>query len=189
MSVHPQDQQVKGVDFFETYAPVVAWSTVHLLMVLSVVLGLWSVQVDYTNTFIQAPISDEIYCEMPQLFEQAGYILKLKRNVYGLHQAPLNFFLLLKEALEQHGFKQSSYDPCLFANGGIICLCYVDDCIWYARSKKEIRRIIDDLKNPKKNGHLKMRLEEESDAAGFLGIDIKKSGNGTIELLQTGLIK
>jgi len=34
-----------------------------------------------------------------------------------------------------------------------------------------------------------MKLEEESDAAGFLGIDIKKNGDGTIELLQTGLIK
>ncbi len=132
------DQQVEGVNFFETYAPMVAWSTVRLLMVLSVVLGLQSVQVDYTNAFIQAPISDKIYCKMPWLFEQSGYILKLKRNVYGLCQAPLNFFLLLKEALEQCRFKQLAYDPCLFANGGITCLCYVDDCFWYAWSEKEI---------------------------------------------------
>lgn len=34
------DQQVNGVDVFETYAPVVSWITVQILLVLSIVLGL-----------------------------------------------------------------------------------------------------------------------------------------------------
>jgi len=34
-----------------------------------------------------------------------------------------------------------------------------------------------------------MKLEQESDIAGFLGIDIRKYEDGTIELLQSGLIK
>jgi len=107
-------------------------------MVLSVVLGLKSVQVDYTNAFVQAPIDDEVYCKMPYMCQQEGYVLWLKRNVYGLQQAPLNFFLLLKEALEQHGFVQSQYDPCLFAMESIICLCYIDDCIFYLLSEDDI---------------------------------------------------
>mgnify|MGYP003551355284 FL=1 len=28
------DQQIRGVDFFDTYAPVVGWSTVRLLLIL-----------------------------------------------------------------------------------------------------------------------------------------------------------
>ena len=40
------DKQVEGLDYGETYAPVVAWSTVRLLLVLSVVLGLETLQVD-----------------------------------------------------------------------------------------------------------------------------------------------
>ena len=183
------DQQVEGVDYFETYAPVVAWSTVRLLMVMSVVLGLKSVQVDYTNAFVQAKIEDEIYCEMPRMFQREGYILRLKRNVYGLRQAPLNFFLLLKEALEQRGFVQSRYDPCLFSSGKVICLCYVDDCIFYSRAEDDIWDVISDLKEPKNKEHLTMKLAQESDIAGFLGIDIRKHDNGTIELVQSGLIK
>jgi hypothetical protein len=183
------DQQIEGVDFFDTYAPVVGWSTVRLLMVLAVVLGLMSVQVDYTNAFIQAPIDDEVYCEMPQMFRAEGYVIRLKRNVYGLRQAPLNFFLLLKQALEQRGFVQSVNDPCLFATEeGVICLCYVDDCIWYAKDKDLIYKIIKDLQEPANPEHLPMKLKEESDIAGFLGIEIKRHDDGTLELLQTGLI-
>ena len=33
------DCQVEGVDFFDTYAPVVSWTTVRMLLVLSIVLG------------------------------------------------------------------------------------------------------------------------------------------------------
>ena len=108
------DCQIKGVDFFETYAPVVAWSTVRLLLVLSVVLGLATKQVDYTLAFIHAPIDDEVFIEMPKGFTRPGYLYKLKRSVYGLRQSPLNWFLTLKSGLEERGFKQSILDPCLF---------------------------------------------------------------------------
>jgi Reverse transcriptase (RNA-dependent DNA polymerase) len=47
------DQQIEGVDFFNTYAPVVAWSTVRLLLILTVTLGLAMKQVDYTLAFIK----------------------------------------------------------------------------------------------------------------------------------------
>ena len=79
------------------------------------------------------------------MFEQRDCVLKLKRNVYGLRQAPLNFFLLLKEALEQRGFQQSEFEPCLFASRDVVCLCYVDDCIFYAQNEKSIHDIINEI--------------------------------------------
>ena len=45
------DQQIGGLDVFETFAPVVAWITVRILLVLSMVLSLETQQVDYTDTF------------------------------------------------------------------------------------------------------------------------------------------
>ena len=101
----------------------------------------------------------------------------------------MNFLLLLKEALEQCGFVQSQYDPCLFATESVICLCYVDDCIFYSQSENDFWEIIGDLRSPKKADHLTMKLEQESDIAGFLGIDIRKYEDGTMELVQSGLIK
>ena len=77
------DQQIEGVDFFDTYAPVVAWSTVRLLLILSVILGLVTKQVDYTLAFVQAPLSEDVYVRMAKGFEQPGHIYKLKKSVYG----------------------------------------------------------------------------------------------------------
>ena len=34
------DMQLEGIDFFEMYAPVVQWTTVRLMLVLEVLLGL-----------------------------------------------------------------------------------------------------------------------------------------------------
>jgi hypothetical protein len=179
------DQQIEGVDFFDTFAPVVAWSTVRLLLILSVILGLATKQVDYTLAFVQADLEDDVYVRMPKLFEHPGYVYKLKKSVYGLRQAPLNFFLSLKDGLEARGFVQSKYDPCLFVSEKVICLCYVDDCLFFAKDDADIVDVIESLRRPEPT---KFDLNIEDDVAGFLGILMQKRENGTIELIQTGLI-
>jgi Reverse transcriptase (RNA-dependent DNA polymerase) len=68
------DQQIEGVDFFDTFAPVVAWLMVCLLLILILVLGLATKQVDYTNAFCQADLDDEVYVQMPKLFEKPGHV-------------------------------------------------------------------------------------------------------------------
>ena len=60
--------QVEGVEFFETYAPVVQWSTVCALLVMSIVLNLATQQIDFSNAFYQAEIDEEVYVEMPYDF-------------------------------------------------------------------------------------------------------------------------
>jgi len=54
------DKQVVGIDVFETYAPVVQWSSVRLCFILSTILGLASRQVDYTNAFVQAKVKSDM---------------------------------------------------------------------------------------------------------------------------------
>jgi hypothetical protein len=179
------DQQIEGIDFFDTYAPVVSWSTVRLLLILSVLLGLATKQVDYTLAFVHADLKDDVYVRMPRMFERPGYIYKLKKSLYGLRQAPLNFFLYLKEGLEARGFKQSTYDPCLFVSEKVICLCYVDDCLFFAKDDADIENVIDSLQRPEPT---KFDLTIEDDVAGFLGILMHKREDGSIELQQTGLI-
>ena len=180
------DRQIEGVDFFETYAPVVSWSTVRLLLILSIVLGLATKQVDYTLAFVQADLNEEVFCEMPKGFERPGYVLKLKKSVYGLRQSPLNFFNCLKKGLEDRGFVQSKNEPCLFVSKKVICLTYVDDCLFFAREERDIDAVIDDLRNNEKFQRFQLKVED--DVAGFLGILIKRHDDGTIELLQEGLI-
>ena len=176
------DQQIDGVDVFETYAPVVSWITVRLLMILSITMGLYTQQVDYTNAFCQAPLDQVVYVELPRGFERKHMVLELQQSVYGLKQSPLNFYRHLRQGLESRGFIKSAHDDCLFNNGEVIVLFWVDDCIFYSKEMGKIQQIIDSLKN-------EFLLEKEEDMAGFLGLDISHSKDGkTITLTQMGLI-
>ena len=182
------DQQIEGVDFFETYAPVVGWNTVRLLLILTVTLGLETKQVDFTLGFIHAQLTDEVYVRMPRLYEKPGHVLKLKRSIYGLKQSPKNFFNRVKEGMEARGFKQhTELDPCLFISKNVICLTYVDDCLYFARTEQAIDKAINLLQTDVKDSPA-FDLKIEDDVAGYLGILMKKKDDGTIELLQTGLI-
>lgn len=59
--------QKEGIDFFETHVPVVQSSTGRALLVLSIILGLESCQIDFSNAFCQADIQEEVYVEMPRI--------------------------------------------------------------------------------------------------------------------------
>jgi hypothetical protein len=168
---------------FDTYAPVVSWTTVRLLYILTLKLGLTTKQVDYTNAFVQADIHDEeVYVSMPRGFSLEGKVMKLKKSLYGLRESPKNFFEHLKSKLIDNGFEQSSEDPCLFKSEKVICLVYVDDCLFFSAKEEYIDEKIDGLRN---SGLL---LDVEDDVSGFLGVLITKKEDGSIELLQTGLI-
>ena len=142
------DQQIEGIDFFDTFAPVVQWSTVRMLLVLSLTLGLATKQVDYVSAFCQAPITEDVYIRLPKGWRKLnelgglkesfkdGHVLKLNRSVYGLRQSPKNFFELLRDNLFKVGFRQSQFDPCLFVSDKVICVTYVDDCPFFARDEK-----------------------------------------------------
>lgn len=182
--------QMVDLNPFDTYSPVVAWSTIRLMLIMSVILDLKTTQVDYTNAFVQAKASPGTFIEMPRLFERPGYVLELKRNLYGQRDAPIRFFEHLKEGLFQRRFTQSAHDRCLFISPHVIVLTYVDDCIFFSKSSSKIDKLIEDLRKPKNHAHITFTLNVESDYEGFLGIDIRpsKTENNALELLQLGLI-
>jgi hypothetical protein len=66
-----------------------------------------------------------VYIKMPRGFHTPGHLLKLKKSLYGLKQSSQNFFLHLKEKLEECGLEQSMADQCLFIAGKVICLIYM----------------------------------------------------------------
>ncbi len=102
----------------------------------------------------------------------------------------VNFFQLLKKNLELCGLTQSRLDPCQFIGPNVICVCYVDNCLFFAPDEKDIDDCIKAIKN------CGMDLQVEDSVAGFLGVHIdydmttNESGNNIkeITLLQTGLI-
>jgi hypothetical protein len=59
-------KQVNGMNYFETYAPVVTWFAIRLMIVFGIIFcwALW--QVDFVMAYPQAPIETNIYMELPQ---------------------------------------------------------------------------------------------------------------------------
>lgn len=183
------DRQVEGVDYTEKYSPVVSWSTVRMLLSLSLSQDLCSRQVDFSNAFVQAELSSDehIYVALPKGFEMSGegdeeQVLKLRRSLYGLVQAPLYWGNHLKAALEAEGLKQSVSDPCMFIGDGMVTLTYVDDVLFFGRDSKKIDAKI---KAIEARG---FKLTIEEDVYAFLGVEVIRLPNGEIEMKQSGLI-
>ncbi len=127
------DRQKEGIDFFKTWAPVVQWSTIRIVMVLAAKLGLCSVQCDITAAFIHGciPPDEEIYVHQPRGFKQGNgdNILCLRRTLYGLRQSPRYFYQYFTNRLVKLRLTPSKFDPCLFLSSTIIVIIYVDDIL------------------------------------------------------------
>ena len=142
------DLQREGVDYFDTYAPVIQWSTVRLLLTMVLSKNWKTKQVDYTNAFAQARLKEEVYIESPRGFgrkDKKDMVLKLINSLYGLKQAPKTFFEKLRDGLLERGFTQSILDPCLFMKANMICVVYVDDTIIAGPDSHEIEKLISSL--------------------------------------------
>jgi Reverse transcriptase (RNA-dependent DNA polymerase). len=185
------DMQTEGIDYFDTYAPVVQWSTVRLVLTLALKNGWSTRQVDYTNAFAQADLQEEVYIEPPCGFSgQDGLdkVLKLRKSLYGLKQAPKTFFDKLRAGLLECGFIQSGIDPCLFMKDHMICVVYVDDTILCGPDSNALEAEIQGLGVNNLEQCHSFQLRDEGEVGDFLGIRIQKQHNGQFTLTQTGLI-
>lgn len=102
------DRQIEGVDYWETWAPVVQWSTVRTMMILSTKLSLVSAQADITGAFVHADLkpTEHIYVRQPRGMSRGrNLVLKLNKSVYGLKQAPRYFFEHLTKRMALCGLK------------------------------------------------------------------------------------
>ena len=122
-------------------------------MILSKIFKYTSRQIDYVQAFPHAPLAqgEEIYMEIPRGYEYSGqsgteYVMKLKKNLYGIKQAAANWNKMLTNGLKSPGFKQSDHDPCLFIKQHIMCVIYVDDTIFFSKDDKIIDTNINSLK-------------------------------------------
>ncbi len=145
--------------------------TIRLMLILECILVLCSKQGDITCAFLHAKLgkNETVYIEMPQGFKQYDKQgMKLKQTLYGLRQSPHIFWLYLTEKLERCGLKQTQLDPCLFIGKRVICIEYVDDLLFWALKEEYIYDFGEQLRAEE------VELEEEGDAAGFLGVQIQQ---------------
>jgi hypothetical protein len=101
---------------FQTFAPVVAWSTVWFFLILSLILDWYTCSIDFSSAFVQTTLEKLAWLHIPRGFksERSGKtILKLNESIYGLLVAPKLWYEHLFKALTEDGFVASKFNPCL----------------------------------------------------------------------------
>ena len=81
-----------GVNYWNTYTPVVSWLAVRLMFILSVIEGWYSESIDFTLAFPQAEVEIPMFVEFPVGVNVVGYdrtthVFGLKKKLYGMKQA------------------------------------------------------------------------------------------------------
>jgi histone deacetylase 1/2 len=110
-------KQRYGLDYEDTFCPVVKIATIRLVLSIAVSRGWPMRQLDVQNAFLHGVLEEEVYMRQPPGFESSshpGFVCKLDKAIYGLKQAPRAWYSRLSSKLIDLGFKASKSDMSLF---------------------------------------------------------------------------
>eukprot|EP01082_Thalassiosira_pseudonana_P004207 g3736.t1 g3736 contig13:32484-34808(-) len=125
--------QIPGVDFEESYSPVMNDITLRILLVIWIVMTLKAIIADVETAFLYGKLLEVIFMECPpgMMGTTKDDVLRLLMCIYGLVQAAARYYAYMAKTLRSMGFKGGDVDPCLFVKwiNGRVCFVglYVDD--------------------------------------------------------------
>ena len=126
--------QQYGVDYEETYASVVRFKAIRVLLAIVVMRDLTLELMDVQTAYLNAPLKERVFMRQPEGYERGGAasVCLLQKALYGLKQSGREWREHLDAFLVSVGFRRCSSDPCVYVlrsqRGHPILLCvYVDD--------------------------------------------------------------
>ncbi|KAG7528484.1 GAG-pre-integrase domain [Arabidopsis suecica] len=133
--------QRPGIDYEETYSPVVDATTFRFLISLAIREKLDLRLMDVVTAYLYGPLDNEIYMRLPEGIElkdkdkkgsRDQYCIRLNKSLYGLKQSGRMWYNRLSDYLVREGYKNDPISPCIFikkfANKGFVIIAvYVDD--------------------------------------------------------------
>lgn len=177
--------QKYGVNYNETFSPVVRYANIRLLVALAVEHELYMHQMDVSSAYLNGELDDEVYMAQPEHFvddQHPNLVLKLKNSLYGLKQSGRAWNMKLTNVFINMGFKQCVSEQCMYIRNhndmvNIIAV-YVDDFIIASTSKAELNSI-------------KAAISKEFDVVDggqlnhFLGMEFERNGEtGSVKVCQ-----
>lgn len=176
--------QEQGLDYTETFSPIVKHITVRLILSLATT-NKWSLrQLDVKNILLHGELHEEVYMRQPPGFIDSkcpSYVCKLGKSLYGLKQASRAWNAKFTSYLSVLRFTVSLSGSSLFVKqvgiDVVILLLYVDDIIIIGSNSHLIQSMIDDLGGA-------FDLKDLGQLTYFLGLQIQYKSNGDMFVNQ-----
>ena len=130
--------QRPGIDYDETYSPVMDMITFRFLISLVLFEKLEMRLMDIVTAYLYGSLNSNIYMKIPEGFKMPDactprnlFSIKLQRSLYGLKQSSRMWYQRLSEYVIKERYKNDPICPCVFINksktGFSIVAVYVDD--------------------------------------------------------------
>ena len=172
--------QKHGVDYDETFFPVVRSESIRTVIALATEHGLKLHQLNITMAFLNGELNEDIDMKQPEGFEVKGkehLVCKLNRSLYGLKHLPRCWNEALNSELKEMHFKQLENDPCIntLTSGGEIFMTavYVVDILLASKSSTHIEEFIKSISES-------FDIKDMGKLHYFLGVKIAYPGSGNI---------
>eukprot|EP00171_Calliarthron_tuberculosum_P000752 IDg752t1 len=167
--------QVHGVDYNETFAPVVKLTSIRIFLATVAVMDLETGQMDVVTAFLNGDLDIDIFMETPDGFKdpkRPDLVCKLRKALYGLKQAPRQWYAKIHSFLvDELGFKSSPNDPCMYSRHSsssiMLIALYVDDMLIAANSSASIKKI-------KEEFNMRFEMKDMGEAHICLGLEIHR---------------
>jgi hypothetical protein len=164
--------QKPGVDYDETYSPVVRFASLRALFALAAHHN-WEVHhMDVKSAYLNGTLEETIYMRQPEGFVEKGkenYVCLLMKGLYGLKQAGRCWNHTIDPALHKLGLTPLDKDNCVYFHRSegemIIISLYVDDLFLFTSSIRLLTRFKQGLK-------ARFEMEDLGEARLVLGMHI-----------------
>ncbi|KAG3073017.1 hypothetical protein PC122_g14982 [Phytophthora cactorum] len=176
-------KQKYGIDYTETFSPVVKYVTLRMVIALAKYYGWPLDQLDVVTAFLYGIMKELVFCAVPEGVDLDGDFdcLELVKAIYGLKQASRVWNETFDEFVCSIGFQVSAFDPCLYikvVDGHcVLVLVYVDDVLITGSSPELISRTKNDLKT-------RFEMIDSGKCVFVLGIELVDGPDGSVTMCQ-----